>query len=85
MSGQTRDAILDAAAIAEALAAGDDDAAALLLRYGDPAAIATVLGGWVAAALAIMGTDRAAVTVAAWRAMGEDRGDGWADYSGPPP
>jgi hypothetical protein len=82
---QISDAILDAAAIASAVADGDTEAADILLAFGDPEAIARVLAGWVGGALNLMPAGQAAAMVSGWRAMGLDRADpadpsGWADY-----
>jgi hypothetical protein len=78
-----RDAMLDAAAVAEALSRQDIEAARIVLRHGDPVEIGVVLGGWIGSALQLMGAERATALSAGWRAMAEARDDGFHDYDGP--
>jgi hypothetical protein len=74
-----RDAMLDAAAVAEALSRQDIEAARIVLRHGDPVEI----GGWMGSALQRWGAERATALSAGWRAMAEARDDGFHDYDGP--
>ena len=55
----------------------------MLLDTGDTRRMATVLAHWWCASLETVTAECAGKLVAAWRTMGEDRRDGWADYTGP--
>ena len=77
------DAMLDAAALVTALRERDERACNMLLDTGDTRRMATVLAHWWCASLETVTAECAGKLVAAWRTMGEDRRDGWADYTGP--